>query len=176
MSSRLCFSVQNTPSPHLGVSLVPQFCGHALVGEPTTCFPPLQLPVPIKRHLEAERRWAPSADIPKIRLELLSVPSPRMKTLFAFLFLVVSFSLAVEGLSESLIRLAFSSPPPPLQPSGGSRQLSGGLPSGTGGSVLSHGGDVPTLCCFAYMAGPIPLYLLKTFEYTNGRCSQPAVM
>ncbi|KAL7993061.1 hypothetical protein Chor_017317 [Crotalus horridus] len=128
--------------------MAPQLCGKALVGEPTTCFPQLQLPVPIKRHLEAERCWAPSADTPEIRLELLSLPSPRMKTLFTFLFLVVSVTLAVEGLSAT----------PSTQPN--DRKVDPG----------------PTRCCFAFVTRPVPLSLLKSFEYTNGRCSQPAVV
>ncbi|XP_039180338.1 C-C motif chemokine 4-like [Crotalus tigris] len=129
-------------------SLAPQLCGHALGGEPTTCFPQLQLPVPIKRHLEAERRWAPSADTPEIRPELLSLPSPRMKTLFTFLFLMVSVTLAVEGLSAT----------PSTQPN--DQKVDPG----------------PTRCCFAYMTRPVPLSRLKSFEYTNGRCSKPAVV
>ncbi|XP_015682220.1 C-C motif chemokine 3 [Protobothrops mucrosquamatus] len=71
-----------------------------------------------------------------------------MKTLFAFLFLVVSITLAVEGLSAI----------PAVQPDYKNVDVG------------------PTYCCFDFVTRPIPLSLLKSFEYTNGRCSQPGVV
>ncbi|XP_026548646.1 C-C motif chemokine 4-like [Notechis scutatus] len=59
-----------------------------------------------------------------------------MKTVLAFLFLVVSVALAVER---------------PMDP-------------------------LPTACCVSFMKRPIPLNLLKSFEYTSGRCSPSAVV
>ncbi|XP_060537609.1 C-C motif chemokine 5-like [Pantherophis guttatus] len=104
-----------------------------------------------------------------------------MKSLFTFLFLVVSVALAVEG--------------PRLSP-------------GTSGSALSRGGKGgelkelqgppsaslfqvqppnppprdqnvdpgPNSCCFDFVRRPIPLKLLKSFYYTSGRCSKAAVV
>ncbi|XP_032094494.1 C-C motif chemokine 4-like, partial [Thamnophis elegans] len=34
----------------------------------------------------------------------------------------------------------------------------------------------PSVCCFAFTRRPIPLSLLKSFEYANGRCPKPAVI
>uniref|UniRef100_A0A8C6V550 C-C motif chemokine n=1 Tax=Naja naja TaxID=35670 RepID=A0A8C6V550_NAJNA len=35
---------------------------------------------------------------------------------------------------------------------------------------------VPTFCCFSFTKRPIPLNLLKSFEYTSGRCNLAAVV
>ncbi|XP_015682221.1 C-C motif chemokine 3-like [Protobothrops mucrosquamatus] len=70
-----------------------------------------------------------------------------MKTLFAFLLLVVSVTLDVEGLNATSA----------VQSDGQSF-------------------DIPTLCCYAFMTHHIPLSLLKSFEYTSSGCSQPGVV
>ncbi|KAM3852075.1 C-C motif chemokine 3-like [Vipera latastei] len=71
-----------------------------------------------------------------------------MKTLLAFLFLAVSVTLAVEGPGAT----------PAAQPND------------------RDGDPWPNICCFEFMKRPIPRNLLKSFEYTSGRCSKPGVI
>ncbi|XP_058029170.1 C-C motif chemokine 3-like [Ahaetulla prasina] len=72
-----------------------------------------------------------------------------MRSLFAFLFLVVSVALAVEGPSAA---------PEPTR-------------------LRDQNVDpVPNYCCFDFTKRSIPLSLLKSFYYTNSKCSKPAVV
>ncbi|KAG8127171.1 hypothetical protein E2320_022206 [Naja naja] len=72
-----------------------------------------------------------------------------MKTLLAFVFLVVSVALAVESPSAA-----------PELTQTNNRKVD----------------PVPTFCCFSFTKRPIPLNLLKSFEYTSGRCNLAAVV
>ncbi|XP_026579397.1 C-C motif chemokine 5-like isoform X1 [Pseudonaja textilis] len=72
-----------------------------------------------------------------------------MKTVLAFLFLVISVALAVERPSAA-----------PALTQTNNRKVD----------------PVSSSCCFSFIKRPVPLNLLKSFEHTSESCSVAAVV